>query len=49
MYMCVCVYILFSPDKPESGIIRRGTVKLFNYKHLNLPGKELNVTDFTEQ
>ena len=35
--MCVCVCVLFSQVKPELG------------EHLNVPGKELNVTDITEQ
>ena len=25
------------------------TIKLFNFGHLNLPGKEVNVSDITEQ
>ena len=40
------IYILFSPVKPESGIIPSGQ-KSFNYEHLNFPGKELNVTNIT--
>ena len=43
--MCVS----FSPVKLESGIILSGQKKSFNYEHLNFPGKELNVTDITEQ
>ena len=46
--MCVCVCV-FSPVKQESGIIPSGQKKSFNYEHLNFPGKELNVTDITEQ
>ena len=46
--VCVCVCVLFGPVKPESGIIPSGQ-KTFNYEHLNFPGKELNVTDITEQ
>ena len=34
----VYIYILFSKVKPK-----------LNSKHLNFPGKELNVTDITEQ
>ena len=41
------MYALFSPVKPESGI--PSGQKSFNYEHLNYPGKELNVTDITEQ
>ena len=44
----IYIYILFSPVKPESGIIPSGQ-KTFNYEHLNFPGKEPNVTDITEQ
>ena len=42
------VYALFGPVKPGSRIIPSGQ-KSFNYEHLNFPGKELNVTDITEQ
>ena len=31
------------------GGIPSGQKKPFNYEHLNFPGKELNVTDITEQ
>ena len=43
--MCVCV--LFSPVKPELGVIPSGQKKktAFNSEHLNVPGKELSVTD----
>ena len=41
--------VLFSPVKPESGIIPQEEKKSFNYEHLNFPRKELNVTDITEQ
>ena len=41
--------VLISPVKRESGIIPSGQKKSFNYEHLNFPGKELNVTDITEQ
>ena len=46
--VCVCVCVLFSPVKPESGIIPSGQKSLI-CEHLNFPGKELNVTDITEQ
>ena len=45
--MYVCMYVLFSPVKPESGIIPSGQ-KSFNFEHLNFPGKELNVSDITD-
>ena len=40
--------VLFSPVKPESGIIpsRQKIIQLWTFK---FPGKELNVTDITEQ
>ena len=47
--MYVCMYVLFSPLKPESANNSVRTKKSFNYEHLNFPGKELNVTDITEQ
>ena len=45
--MCVCV--LFGPVKPELGVIPSGRKKSFNSEDLNFPGKELNVTNITEQ
>ena len=47
--VCMCVCLLFSPVKPELGVIPSGQKKPFNSEHLNFPGKELNVTDITEQ
>ena len=53
MWVCVCV--LFGPVKPELGVVPSGQKKkkkkkkTFNSEHLNFPGKELNVTDITEQ
>ncbi len=41
--MCVCVCVFFSLVKPS------GQLDYSNFKHLNLPSKELNVTDITEQ
>ena len=46
--VCVCVCVLFGPVKPESGIIP-SEKNSFKYEHLNFPGKELTVTDITEQ
>ena len=46
--VCVCVCVLFGPVKLELGVIPLGQ-KTFNSEHLNFPGKELNVTDITEQ
>ena len=44
----IYIYILFSPVKPELGIIPPGQ-KSFNYEHLNFPGKKFNLADITEQ
>ena len=41
--------VLFGPVKPELGVIPSGQKIPFNCEHLNIPGKELNVTDITEQ
>ena len=41
--------VLFGPVQPELVVIPSGQKKNFNSEHLNFPGKELNVTDFTEQ
>ena len=41
------LYIRFSYTGVGSNSIR--TKKAFNSEHLNFPGKELNVTDITEQ
>ena len=51
IYIYIYKYVLFSPVKPESRIIPSGQKKKksFNYEHINFPGKELNVTDITEQ
>ena len=35
--------------KPKSGIIPSGQLNYSNFEHLNVPGKELNVTDATEK
>ena len=57
MRVCVYIYIyiyiyivlvLFGPVKPELGGLPSGQ-KPFNSEHLNFPGKELNVSDITEQ
>ena len=54
MYIYIYIYIyivLFGPVKPDLGVIQSGQLqqKTFNREHLNFPGKELNVTDITEQ
>ena len=47
--MCVCVCELFSPVKPELGVIPSGQENHSGAEHLNFPGGELNVINFTEQ
>ena len=49
LYIYIYIYI-FGPVKLELGAIPSGQKKkTFNSEHLNSPGKELNVTDITEQ
>ena len=43
------IQVLFCPVKPELGIIPSEQKKTFNSERLNFLGKELNVTDITEQ
>ena len=45
----IYIYIYSGPVKPELGVIPSGQKKAFNSEHLNFPGKELNVTDITDQ
>ena len=49
IYIYIYIYALFGPVKPELGVIPSGQKKIFKSEHLNFPGKELNVTDITEQ
>ena len=49
IYIYIYIYVLFGPVKPELGSNSIRTRKLFKSEHLNFPGKELNVTDITEQ
>ena len=44
MYICI---IQSSYTGVGNNSVR--TIKSFKYGHLNFPGKELNVTDITEQ
>ena len=44
------IYIYSSVQlNPESGLIQSGQLNYSNFKYLNIPGKELNVTAITEQ
>ena len=43
------MYVLFSPVKPEFGVIPSGQENHSRAEHLNFPGRELNVINFTEQ
>ena len=46
----IYIYIvLFDPVKPELGVIPLGQENYSRVNILDLPGKELNVTDITEQ
>ena len=50
IYIYIYIYIvLFGAVKPESGVIPSGKENHSGAEHLNLPGRELNVIDFTEQ
>ena len=52
-YIYIYIYIerevLFGPVKPELGVIPSGQENHSRAEHLNLPGRELNVINFTEQ
>ncbi len=50
-FFCLCVLyiVLFGPVKPELGVIPSGQENHSGAEHLNFPGRELNVIDFTEQ
>ena len=43
------MYVFFSPVNPEKGIISSGQLNYSNFEYLNIPGKEFNVIDITEQ
>ena len=46
----IYIYIvLFGPVKPELGVIPSGQENHSGAEHLNFPGRELIVIDFTEQ
>ena len=46
----VYIYIvLFSPVKPELGVIHSGQENHSRAEHLDFPGRELNVINFTVQ
>ena len=50
IYIYIYIYIvLFGPVKPELGLIPSGQENHSGAEHLNFPGRELNVIDFTEQ
>ena len=50
IYIYIYIYIvLFGPVKPELGVIPSGQENHSGAEHLNFPGWELNVIDFTEQ
>ena len=41
--------VFFYPVNPEEGTIPSGQLNYSKSKYLNIPGKELNVNDITEQ
>ena len=43
------MYVFFGPVKPELGVIPSGQENHSEAEHLNFPGRELNVTNITEQ
>ena len=47
--MSACVLVYYSAQLNRSREYFRQDKKPFNYEDLNFPGKELNVTDITEQ
>ncbi len=50
IYIYIYIYIvLFGPVKPELGVIPSGQENHSKAEHLNFPGRELNVTNITEQ
>ena len=49
LYMCVCVCVCYSVQLNRSEELFRLDQQSLNYEHLSFPGKELNVTDITEQ
>ena len=48
MYAYIYI-VLFGPVKPELGVIPSGQENHSVAEHLNVPCRELNVIDFTEQ
>ena len=48
VYIYIYICIFFSPVKPESGIIQLGQLDYSNFEYLNIPGKELNVTKWSD-
>ena len=43
------MYVLFGPVKPKMGVIPSGQENHSRAEHLNFPGREVNVINFTEQ
>ena len=48
-WLYIYMYVLFGPVKPELGVIPSGKENHSRAEHLNFPGRELNVINFTEQ
>ena len=49
IYIYIYMYVLFGPVKPELGVIPSGQENHSKAEHLNFPGRELHVTNITEQ
>ena len=49
IYIYIYIVVVFGPVKPELGVIPSGQENHSGAEHLNFPGRELNVIDFTEQ
>ena len=43
------MYVFLCPFNKESGIIQSGQLNYSNFEYLNIPDKELNLTDIIEQ
>ena len=49
VYNIYMYIVLFGPVKPELGVIPSGQENHSRDEHLNFPGRQLNVINFTEQ
>ena len=49
IYIYIYIVVVFGPVKRELGAIPSGQENHSGAEHLNFPGRELNVINFTEQ